>query len=279
VLRERVSDNIYVFTSELYAQVTAGVIVTPQGAIVVDTLPFPVESRELARFVSGLRGGGARYVVLTHYHADHVYGAAFFPHALVVGHRRCRDLLQRKGIAALDAARAEEPDLEDVAIRLPDITFDKSDMGLQLGGRVLRLMYAPGHTRDSIMVFVEDDRILFAADLVMPVPAIADGDIVSFRQSLRKILDLSIENLVQGHGEVLLRGEVHRVIERNLTYLDVIEERTRAVVERGGDQRELLEMDIESCGLSRIPLYGLVQQIHQANLMSLYRRMGGMGRR
>ena len=41
MLRERVASDIYVFRSELYLQVTAGVIVTEEGAVVVDTLPFP----------------------------------------------------------------------------------------------------------------------------------------------------------------------------------------------------------------------------------------------
>ena len=44
MLQERVSDNIYVFTSDLYAQVTAGAIVTRGGAILVDSLPFPAET-------------------------------------------------------------------------------------------------------------------------------------------------------------------------------------------------------------------------------------------
>jgi len=261
VLRERVSDSIYVFTSALYAQVTAGVILTRQGAIVVDALPFPVESSELARFVSRSTRNRARYVVLTHYHADHVYGASYLPQARVVAHARCRDLLVRLGQPALDAAKAQEPELEQVTIRLPDVSFDKGEMGLQVGDRVVRLIHAPGHTPDSLMVYVEDDRVLFASDVVMPVPSIADGDINAFRESLRKIMDLSVENLVQGHGEVVLRGEV------------LIEEKTREVIDRQGSSRDLLKLDIEACGLSRIPLNGLVQQIHRANLLTLYAQL------
>jgi cyclase len=270
VLRERVSDSIYVFTSSLYAQVTAGVIVTRYGAIVVDALPFPIESSELAQFVSRVTRYGAKYIILTHYHADHVYGATYLPDARVVAHTRCRELLTRFGQPALDAAKAQEPELEQIIIRLPDVSFDKGEMGLQVGGRVVRLIHAPGHTPDSLMVYVEDDRVLFASDVVMPVPSIADGDIDSFRESLRKIVELPIENLVQGHGEVVLRGEVKEVVERNLTYLDLIEEKTREVIDRGGTSRDLLQFNIEACGLSRIPLNGLVQQIHQANLLSLY---------
>ena len=41
--RERVSENVFWFQSEVYAQVTAGVIVGPQWAVVIDTLALPEE--------------------------------------------------------------------------------------------------------------------------------------------------------------------------------------------------------------------------------------------
>ncbi|NLE46687.1 MAG: MBL fold metallo-hydrolase [Chloroflexi bacterium] len=270
MLRERVSDTIYVFTSELYAQVTAGVIVTDEGVVIVDTLPYPSESRELASFVSRVRPGNSKYIVLTHYHADHVYGAGFFPDARLVSHTLCRELLARYGQESLDRVKEEDPELADVSIRLPDITFSDGEMGLQLGGRVVRLIHAPGHTRDSVMIYVEDDRVLFASDVVMPVPSIADGDTEAFKSSLRALAGLPIENLVQGHGEVILRGEVDEVIAASLNYLEAIEAKTRAVIEGGKGRKALHRITIESCGLSRIPLNGLVQYIHQANVNALY---------
>jgi len=41
--RERISDDIFVFTSGMYAQVTAGAVLTSEGAVIIDTLPFPSE--------------------------------------------------------------------------------------------------------------------------------------------------------------------------------------------------------------------------------------------
>jgi cyclase len=272
VFRERVSNNIYVFTSEVYAQVTAGAIVTCDGTILIDTMPFPTESREMATFLTRICPG-VRYVILTHYHADHTYGTYLFPQADVVAHADCRALLVKYGEPALRAAQAEEPELEEVTIRLPNITFDVGEISLQLDGRVLRLIHAPGHTRDSVMVYVEDDRVLFASDTVMPVPAVVDGDTDALRASLKKVVDLPIENLVQGHGEVILRGEVEVVVEASLKYLDAIEKKVARAVKSGKDKESLRKISIESCGLSRIPLNGLVQQIHTANLMALYDRM------
>jgi hypothetical protein len=78
---------------------------------------------------------------------------------------------------------------------------------------------------------------------------------------------------VQGHGEVILRGEVEVVVEASLKYLDTIEKKVAKAVKSGKGKKWLQKIDIESCGLSRIPLNGLVQQIHMANLMALYDRM------
>jgi cyclase len=273
VLRERVSDNIYVFTSDLYAQVTAGAIVTPDGAILVDTLPFPSEARDMAAFIAHVCRPGVRYVILTHYHADHTYGLYLFPQADVVAHAICRSLLARVGVPALEAAKAEAPELEDVTLRLPDITFGDGEMGLRLADKLVRLIHVPGHTSDSVMVYVEESRVLFAADTAMPVPSIVDGDMDAFRASLRKVLELPVENMVQGHGEVILRGEVPEVVQASLDYLDAIEALVAKTIKRGKGRQSLRRVSIESCGLSRIPLNGLVQQIHVANLLALYDRM------
>ncbi len=274
MLRERVSDDIYVFTSDLYAQVTAGAIVTREGVALVDTLPFPSEARDMKEFIERVCRCGVRYVILTHYHADHTYGAYLFPQADVVAHERCQALLLDIGVPALEAAQAAEPELEEVFLRLPDITFEDGRISLRLADKVMSLIHTPGHTADSTMVYVEDDRVLFAADTVLPVPSVVDGDIGELRASLQHVMELSVENMVQGHGEVILRGEVNDIVEISLAYLDAMEKKVDEAIEkskgRARDRETLMQNSIESCGLSRIPLNGLVQQIHVANLLYMY---------
>lgn len=275
MLRERVSDNIYVFTSDLYAQVTAGAIVTPKGTVLVDSLPFPSEMQEMASFLPDVSPDGVKVVILTHYHADHAYGSYLFPEADLVSHQLCRQLLRERGYPALEEAKSQEPVLEEVELRLPDVTFDDDEMAVQLAGQVIRLIWSPGHTKDLVMVYAEQDRVLFASDTMMPVPSIVDGKLDAFRDSLRKIKELEVYNMVQGHGEVILVGEVNKTIDASLEYLDTIEEKVTSAIE-AGDGREALRSDsIESTGLSRLPLHGQVQQIHVANLLALYDRRAG----
>lgn len=278
MLRDRVSDDIYIFTSDLYARVTAGLVVTDDGSILVDTMPFPEEAQAVADFSARIAPPGVRYAVLTHYHADHSYGAYLFPDATLVAHATCRELLEHVGKPALAEVRHEVPELAEVELRLPDVTFPQVEMGLQLGGRFLRLIHAPGHTNDLTMVYVEDEKVLFASDNVMAVPSVVDGDMQALRGSLRRILDFPVESMVQGHGEVILRGEVPDAVERSLAYLDGIEARVAAALENGDPPEIVQDTSIEEFGLSRIPLNGLVQQIHEANMLALYERMGSVWR-
>jgi cyclase len=268
MLLERISEEIYVFTSDLYAQVTAGVIVTSEGAVVVDTLPFPQETRELLVFVQE-RGLRVPFVINTHSHADHINGSYLFEGADLVAHRRCRAILRRHGERVLEEAKAETPELAEVQLRLPSITFDQ-ELTLRLGDRTMRLIHLPGHTPDSIGVYVEEDKILFAGDAVMPIPYIVGGDREAMMDSLRIIGQLSLENIVQGHGEVILRGEVEQTLKSSIFYLETIYEKVKEAVEAGAPPESVAEIDIEQCGKSRIPLNGLVQQLHEANLLHLY---------
>jgi len=268
---DRVAEDIYIMTSEMYAQVTAAVITTNQGAVVVDTLPYPAETREIVAFVESKMGrDGARYVINTHYHADHVYGSFLFPAAEVISHDLCREVLAKTGQALLARAQRENQNLADVQLRLPDITFS-AEMELQMGLRHLRLIHTPGHTADCIIVFATDDRVVLAGDTMMPIPHIVRGDYASLIQSLRRIQELKPNFIVQGHGDVLLRGEVDDAIEANICYLQTIVERVRTIVDKQEPIQRLREIDLEACGISRIPLDGLVSRIHLNNLASLYK--------
>ena len=271
--RERVADDIYVFTSDEYAQVTAGVIVTSEGAILVDTLVFPEETKAIKTFIEQKLGCPVKYVINTHYHADHTYGTCFFPGAVVVAHSLCYDLLNTRGRDGLDQARLSMSQLNEVEIVLPHLVFDNRVLDLPLGDKTLQLWHTPGHSPDSIVCLIKEDRVLFASDTVMPVPYFVDGDYFDFVRSLQSLQSNNFENVVQGHGEVILRGEIDEKIESDLAYLRAIKKHVETARGKSDPDRYLNNIDIERCGKSRIPLNGSVQQLHQTNLRVLYRQI------
>jgi len=270
VFKERVMDDIYVFTSEMYVQVTAGAILTPEGTIVIDTLPFPQESRAMRDFLREHSPPGILYIVNTHYHADHVYGNYLYPEAEIISWKGTRRYLERHGEENLRQAREETPELANVKLRLPNILFDKGRIFLHLGGRTLEFIHAPGHTTDSIVVYVHEDRLLFAGDAMMPVPYIVWGNWKDMVETLKCLAKMRLDNIVQGHGEVLLRGEIPRTIRANIAYLHKIHERVATHAARGGKREQMKDWSLGSFGLSRLPLGGLAPQLHQANLLALY---------
>jgi glyoxylase-like metal-dependent hydrolase (beta-lactamase superfamily II) len=269
MLRERVTEDVYVFISDLYAEVGATVIVTDEGAVVVDTAPFPQETRQIYEFALQSCPQGVRYVVNTHHHADHIYGSYLFPEAELIAHRVCRQILLKAGEESLARAKAQTPALAPVRLRIPQLVFE-TEMLLRLAEKTIHLMHAPGHTPDGIIVHIREDKVLVASDVVTPVPLVVRGDREELSKSLKRIKTLNLENIIQGHGGVLLRGEIDETVDSSLAYLRNIEKRVRTVIERNQPKSALRRIDIESCGKSRIPLGGLVQRLHQANLDYVY---------
>lgn len=271
--RERVSEDVYIFSSDIYAQVNAGAVVSGDGAALIDTLAFPSETLEIRRFLENRLGVKIRYVINTHYHADHTGGTYLFPNAHVVAHRTCRDLLDTRGRAALATAKEQTPELTDVEIILPDTCFTTGTLTLLLGKKTLQLFASPGHSADSISVVVKEDRILFAGDSMMPLPYYRDGRYEDMVNSLKAIPGMGLENIVQGHGDIVLRGEVDDTVRHHLRYLEAVRKKVQRVVDRRQPREALAAIDIESCGASRITLNGLAVQLHAGNVQALYDRL------
>ncbi len=270
--RERVTEDVFVFISSLYAEVSAVVVITPDGAVVIDTLPFPEETKQVREFALRRCPRGIRYVINTHHHADHVYGSYLFPEAELIAHRQCRDILLKVGEESLAQAKAQTASLAPVELRVPALVFDV-DLLLRLGEKTIHLFHAPGHTPDGVMVHLREDKVLVASDNLTPVPFLARGDIEEMIKSLRAIKPLNLENVIQGHGGVLLRGEIDETVDASIAYIRTIRKRVKAIVDKGLPRSELASIDIEECGRSRIPLGGLVQRLHLANLDFLYSQM------
>jgi glyoxylase-like metal-dependent hydrolase (beta-lactamase superfamily II) len=272
---ERIAENVYFFQSELYAQVTAGVITASDMAVVIDTLALPEETRQLRRFIERELRVPVRYVINTHYHADHSWGNCFFPEANVIAHAKCYEFLDTRGRSALAAEKKENPSLREVELVLPSITFAKGKLTLQVGKKTLSIFSLPGHSADSIAVLVEEDRILFCGDTFMALPTLADGDLTDTTASLKKLPKMGLENLVPGHGEIVLRGEIDAAVRSNLEYLNKIGKAVRGAARRRYPLDTLETVHIEDCGKSRVLIAGLAEQLHQRNLVALYRQLYG----
>ncbi len=270
---ERASDDIYIFSSDRYAQVTASLIVSNGTGVLIDTMLYPSEAARIALHARQHCPNGVRYIIYTGHEADHTYGAFLYPRAEIIAHEGARQIMLERGPLALVQAKESLPEFEPVKLRPPTITFAKGTFTLRLPGKTLEIIPMPGHTADGCSVLLHEERILFAGDAIMALPTIVNGDIDQLKLSIDRIAAMQLEYIVQGHGELILRGEIKDALKRGVTYLDSLRGKVQRVVEGGGTRDEAKAITVESCGMSRVLLNGAVTQLHTGNVLALFDKM------
>jgi glyoxylase-like metal-dependent hydrolase (beta-lactamase superfamily II) len=154
----------------------AGFVITDEGVVVVDALGSPVLARRLLAEIAKLTAQPVKYVIVTHYHADHIYGLQVFKDAgaTVVGHALARDYLgsdtaqQRLHISRQDIAPWVD---EHTRLVPPDLWVGQTDpqaaTTLRLGGTAFVIQpVGPSHTPEDLMVHVPSLGLVFAGDLL-----------------------------------------------------------------------------------------------------------------
>ncbi|KQT09756.1 MBL fold metallo-hydrolase [Ramlibacter sp. Leaf400] len=185
----------------------AGFVVTPAGVVVVDALGSPALALQLLEEIRKVTPLPVTHVVLTHYHADHVYGLQAFKAAgaKVLAHRGARDYLASDTARLrLEASRAELAPWIDGSTQLvaPDEWLD-GPRDLVVGGVTLRLLpVGPAHTPEDLLVWLPHEKVLFAGDLVFRgrIPFVGQADSRRWVAALDQILGLEAGVVVPGHG-------------------------------------------------------------------------------
>ena len=185
----------------------AGVIVTPAGVVVVDALGSPAVAADLLEAIRGITPLPVRYVILTHYHADHIYGLQVFKDqgATVLAHEAGREYLQSDAAQLrLQATRESLAPWVDAKTRLvPADRWLHADETLELGGVRLQLRHVgPAHTPEDLTVFVEGARVLFAGDLAFRgrIPYVGQADSRGWIAALTRLINSAPAAIVPGHG-------------------------------------------------------------------------------
>ena len=193
----------------------AGFVVTSEGVIVFDGLGTPSLGWNLLKAIRQVTDKPVRYVVVSHYHADHIYGLqAFKDHspAVIVAQERATEYRENEETAderagqRLDQRRQALSPWVDRNTRVvpPDITF-KQRSTIYLGGMRVVLLYAgPAHSSSDMMMMVEPGGVLFAGDIVqngrIPFMNSDDVDTANWLQSLTEVQKLDPKFIIPGHG-------------------------------------------------------------------------------
>lgn len=188
----------------------AGFVVTDDGVVVIDALGAPVLAEELLAEIRRVTPQPVRHVVLTHYHADHVYGLQVFraAGANIIAHPAAREYLNSETAAQrLVASRTELAPWIDASTRLvpADRWLEADETTLVLGGTELRIRHlGPAHTAEDLAVYVPSAGVLFVGDLVFRgrIPFVGQADSRRWIASLERLIEFAPKLVVPGHGPV-----------------------------------------------------------------------------
>ena len=187
----------------------AGFVVTSTGVVVIDALGSPELARELRAEIARVTPLPVTHVIVTHYHADHIYGLQIFKErgVEIIGHEAGRVYLNSDTAEQrLKASREELAPWIDGATRL--VAADRWIAGpttLRLGGVEFLLQPAgPAHTAEDLVVAMPSNGVLFAGDLVFRgrIPFVGQADSGRWIQALDRLLALKVTTIVPGHGPV-----------------------------------------------------------------------------
>ncbi|MFD4241925.1 MBL fold metallo-hydrolase [Streptomyces sp. NPDC058525] len=182
----------------------AGLVAGGNGqSLLVDTVATERRARDLRAEVLRLVPGPPRALVNTHFHGDHTFGNYLFPEAVVIAHEQTRTMMDLAGLHLTGLW----PDVcwGDLELALPDVTY-RDALTLHIGGVRAELLHLgpAAHTTNDTAVWLPEQRVLFAGDLVMSntAPFCLMGSVSGSLAAMERLRALGAETVVPGHGPV-----------------------------------------------------------------------------
>ena len=187
----------------------AAFVVTDDRVVVVDALGSPPLAEELLAEIRRITPLPVRQVIVTHYHADHVYGLQVFKDqgAEIIAHEGAHAYLSSETAALRMKASREDlfPWVDERTHLVPPDRWLTDGATLMLGGTEFRIVHVgPAHSPEDLVVYLPQSKVLLAGDLVFRgrLPFVGQADSGGWVRSLDRLLTFDAEVIVPGHGPI-----------------------------------------------------------------------------
>ena len=256
----------------------AAFIVTGQGVVVIDALGAPALAEALIAAIRQVTAQPVRYVVVTHYHADHIYGLQAFKAlgATIIAHRAAQAYLNSDAAQLrLASSRVDlAPWVDNTTQLVPADRWLDSDTVLTLGAERLHIRpVGPAHTAEDLVVYAERSGVLFAGDLVFRgrIPFVGQADSRRWIASLAQLTTFQPKRMVPGHGPL----SHHPQADLQFT-VDYLTHLRNAMAEAAADLTPFDEAYAKAdwSAFAHLPMFGAANRMNAYNTYLLLEQQG-----
>lgn len=265
---EKLTDGVFgvIHSFGGYAICNSGIIDLGEKVLIFDTFLTIEAANDLQKAAEFYTGKKVTYVINSHAHNDHIRGnQVFHQNSIIISTKNIRDKIEKEEPGQIQYEKEHTPDhlsgiktsLSDevdekkreemqmwigyyegmiqshseLKTILPELTFE-DNLTIHGSDRSAELrVYSNAHTTEDIVLFLPEDKILFAGDLVFNKmhPYIPDGNPEKWKAALEDLLAKDIENVVPGHGEV---GKID-IIQTMIDYINFTDKLANELHEKG----------------------------------------------
>ena len=216
-----------------------GCIIGDESVAVVDPGGSLTDGERLRAGVRALTDRPIRYVVQTHFHPDHCFGAAAFleDEPVFVGHARMPAAMAARGDYYRRRLADEIGEAQAGRVVTPTLLVAVTST-LDLGNRILDLRAHPtAHTDNDLSLYDRRTATVWASDLLFVdrVPSI-DGSLLGWLREITALKATLAARAVPGHGPIAVPWPTGANAEER--YLRVLERDIRALMAHGGTIEE-----------------------------------------
>ncbi len=244
---DELGPGLYGYTAE--GDPNSGVVIGDNSVLVVDAQATPALAEQVIARIRSVTDKPIRHVVLTHYHAVRVLGASAYAGAEIIASDVTRELIAERGQQDMDSEIGRFPRLfrgrEGIpGLTWPQVTFHKR-MTLWMGRREVQIIHiGRSHTAGDTVVWLPQDRVLFAGDTVEygAAPYCGDAHFTDWPTTLAAVQALGAERMVPGRGRSLMsRAEVEEAIAGTAAFTSDLFAIARRGVARGAPLKEVYD--------------------------------------
>ena len=205
----KLSERAYGYTAE--GDPNSGFVVGDRAVLVVEAQATPSMARAVIHRIREITDLPIAYLVLSHYHAVRVMGASAYEDAEVVVSSGTQLLMNERAQADFDSEVGRFPRLFAGVEEVPGLTHPtqviEGELTIDLGGCAARIFHpGSGHTRGDTVVWLPDEQVLFAGDLIEygATPYCGDAQLADWPATLAKLRELGPKAVVPGRGSALV---------------------------------------------------------------------------